>query len=33
MKKIIFKICIFKPEPTFLGDKIDIHGDGNVTDI
>ncbi|MCR5544283.1 MAG: YdcF family protein [Eubacterium sp.] len=25
--------CIYKPEPTFLGDKIDIHGDGNVTDI
>lgn len=24
--------CIFKPEPTFLGEKIDIHGDGTVTD-
>ena len=23
--------CIFKPEPTFLGEKIDITGDGNVT--
>ncbi len=24
-------ICIFKPEPTFLGDPVDIHGNGNVT--
>ena len=24
--------CIFKPEPTFLGEKIDIHGDGTITD-
>ena len=29
--KDFFK-CIIKPEPTFLGNKIDIHGDGNVTD-
>jgi vancomycin permeability regulator SanA len=27
-----FLKCIFKPEPTFLGEKIDIHGDGTVTD-
>ena len=26
-----FLKCIFKPEPTFLGDPIDIHGDGDVT--
>ena len=24
--------CIIKPDPKFLGDKIDIHGDGNVTE-
>lgn len=24
-------ICIFKPEPTFLGDAIPIFGDGNLT--
>ena len=23
--------CIFKPEPTYLGDVIDIHGDGDRT--
>ena len=27
-----FLKCIFKPEPSFLGEKIDIHGDGTVTD-
>lgn len=27
-----FVKCIFKPEPTYLGEAIDIHGDGNVTD-
>ena len=27
-----FVKCIFKPSPKFLGEKIDIHGDGNVTD-
>ena len=26
-----FVITITKPEPTYLGDAIDIHGDGNVT--
>ena len=26
-----FVQVIIKPEPTYLGDKIDIHGDGNVT--
>ena len=26
-----FLKCIFKPKPTFLGDPIDIHGDGDVT--
>lgn len=24
-------LCIFKPESTYLGETIDIHGDGNVT--
>ena len=24
-------MCIFKPEPTFLGDKISLSGDGNIT--
>ena len=28
-----FVKCIFKPEPTFLGDKIDISGDGKVTHL
>jgi vancomycin permeability regulator SanA len=23
--------CIFEPEPAFLGDKIDIHSDGDAT--
>ena len=23
--------CIFKPEPTYRGEKIDIHGNGEVT--
>lgn len=23
--------CIFKPEPTYLGDAIPIFGDGNLT--
>lgn len=23
--------CLFKPKPTYLGDPVDIHGDGNVT--
>ncbi|MBO4863030.1 MAG: YdcF family protein [Eubacterium sp.] len=27
-----FLKCIFKPKPTYLGDAIDIKGDGNVTD-
>ena len=27
-----FAKCIVKPEPTFLGDTIDLNGDGNVTD-
>lgn len=26
-----FVICIFKPEPTFLGEVIPIFGDGNLT--
>lgn len=26
-----FWICIFKPEPTYLGDPIPISGDGNLT--
>ncbi|MBQ4641693.1 MAG: YdcF family protein [Oscillospiraceae bacterium] len=26
-----FTICIFKPEPTFLGEAIPIFGDGNLT--
>ena len=26
-----FVTTIVKPEPTYLGDFIDIHGDGNVT--
>ena len=26
-----FLFCIFKPKPTYLGDKIDITGDGRVT--
>jgi len=26
-----FFFCMFKPEPTFLGDKIDITGNGEVT--
>ena len=26
-----FVQVVIKPEPTYLGDKIDIHGDGNVT--
>jgi vancomycin permeability regulator SanA len=26
-----FFTSIFKPEPTYLGDKIDLSGDGNVT--
>lgn len=26
-----FAICIFKPEPTFLGEVIPIFGDGNLT--
>ena len=26
-----FAICIYKPEPTFLGDVIPISGDGNLT--
>ena len=25
--------CIFKPEPTFLGDKIPVDGDGHVTHV
>ena len=27
-----FAKCIVKPEPTFLGEAIDLKGDGNVTD-
>ena len=23
--------CIFKPEASIMGEKIDIHGDGDVT--
>lgn len=26
-----FAICVFKPEPTYLGEAIPIFGDGNVT--
>ena len=26
-----FVKCIYKPDPSFLGDEIDIHGDGDVT--
>ena len=26
-----FGMCIFKPEPTFLGEIIPVSGDGNVT--
>ncbi len=26
-----YLMCIFKPEPTFLGDAIPVWGDGNVT--
>lgn len=26
-----FFMCIFKPEPTFLGDTISLEGDGNIT--
>lgn len=26
-----FFFCLFKPEPTYLGDTIDIHGNGEVT--
>ncbi len=26
-----FLQCIFKPDPTFLGDVIDIHGDGHAS--
>lgn len=26
-----FVKCIYKPDPTILGDEIDIHGDGDVT--
>jgi vancomycin permeability regulator SanA len=26
-----FVTTIVKPEPTYLGDFIDIHGDGNIT--
>lgn len=26
-----FAICIYKPEPTYLGDAIPISGDGNLT--
>lgn len=26
-----FAMCIFKPEPTFLGDAIPVSGDGNMT--
>ena len=26
-----FGVCIFKPEPTYLGDVIPISGDGNLT--
>lgn len=26
-----FAVCLFKPEPTYLGDAIPISGDGNIT--
>ena len=26
-----FAMCVFKPEPTFLGEAIPVSGDGNVT--
>lgn len=26
-----FAMCLFKPEPTYLGDAIPISGDGNIT--
>lgn len=26
-----FAMCIFKPEPTFLGEAIPVNGDGNLT--
>lgn len=26
-----FAKCIFKPEPTYLGDEIPINGDGDIT--
>lgn len=26
-----FLYCVFKPEPTYLGDQIDIHGSGDAT--
>ena len=26
-----FGVCIFKPEPTFLGEPVPIFGDGNIT--
>ena len=26
-----FAVCIFKPEPTYLGEAIPIWGDGNLT--
>ena len=26
-----FGMCIFKPKPTYLGDPIDLHGNGDVT--
>jgi len=26
-----FVMCVFKPEPTFLGDAIPVSGDGNLT--
>ena len=26
-----FGACIFKPEPTYLGEAIPISGDGNLT--
>jgi len=29
--KDFFQVNVTKPEPKFLGDKIDIHGDGRVT--
>jgi len=27
-----FVKCIYKPEPTFLGESIDLNGDGNITE-